>query len=203
MVEFETNQILDNLPMIALIVVIIITYTPQIPSFIKLPILLVGIVGSIAVSFVTEKILQYEASSFPALKCNIYPLNKTVTFFIKEQSGSAASYCIDQEKQIYRTGPLELATRVPFPIFGKTEQIIIEHKFTWGERIKMYPGTVIYKGVQIKHRSVALMTLCLDPNKGPQVSMLDVIPTFKLYAAPQDYWIMKNKIKDIGELEFE
>jgi hypothetical protein len=202
MVEFETNQLLDNLPMIALIGTIIVLYIPQIPSFIKLPLLIVGIVGSIGVSFVTEKILQYEASSFPALKCNIYPLNKTVTFFIKEQQGNVSSQVIDEENEIYRTGPLELATKVPFRVFGKVEKIYIDHKFPWETRIKNFPGTVIYKGVQIKHRSVALLTLLLDPNKGSQINMLDINPVFKLLAAPQDYWILKNRIKDIGEIEF-
>jgi hypothetical protein len=202
MVEFETNQILENLPMIALIVVIIVTYTPQVPSWIKLPILIVGIVGSIGVSFVTEKVLQYEASSFVALKCNIYPLNKTVTFFIKEQQGNTSSVCIDRERGIYKTGPLSLAAKVPFQIFGRVQKIIIEHRLPFDERVKTFPGTVIYKGVQIKHRSVALLTLELDPNKGIELNLLDVIPVFKLLAAPQDYWILKGKLADIGEIDF-
>jgi hypothetical protein len=201
MVEFETNQILENLPMIALIVVIIVTYTPQVPSWIKLPILIVGIVGSIGISFVTEKVLQYEASSFIALKCNIYPLNKVVTFFICEQNGEARSVCIDKARQIYRTGPLKLASKVPFQIFGKVDSIIIEHMLPWEKRIKSFPGTVVYKGVQIKHKSVALMTLFLEENRGPEVYMLSVIPVFKLACAPQDYWILSGEpYQDIGEI---
>jgi hypothetical protein len=201
MVEFETNQILDNLPMVALIIVIIITYTPQVPSFIKLPILIVGIVGSIVVSFATEKVLQYEASSYIALKCNIYPLNKTVTFFIGEQLGEVRSICIDKSRQMYRTGPLKLATKVPFQIFGKVESIIIEHSLPWDKRMKSFPGTVVYKGVQIKHKSVALMSLFLDENKGVEVNMLNVIPVFKMACAPQDYWILGGEpYQDIGDL---
>jgi hypothetical protein len=203
MVEFENNQILDNLPIIALIVVIIVTYLPQVPSFIKLPILLVGIVGSIGVSFVTEKVLQFEASAFYALKANIYPLNKTVTFFIKEQQGKASSVLIDRECGIYRTGPLELATKVPFRIFGKVDSIIIEHRLPWSERIDTSPGNVIYKGVQIKHKSVALITLFLNPSDGVEVNMLSVTPVFKLFAGPQDYWLTKNKFRNIGETEFQ
>ena len=217
MMDLETNSILENLPMVALIGVIIVMYLPSIPSFIKLPVLIVGVVGSIGVSFVTEKVLQYEASSFPAWKCNIYPLNKTVTFFIKEQQGSITSSQIIEEESyrnfdngdvlvtpaLYRTGPLELATKVPFRVFGKVEKIMIEPRRPLDERVKTYPGVVIYKGVQIKHKSVALLTLFLDPNKGVQVDMLESIPTFKLDAAPQDYWILKNKVKDIGELDFE
>jgi hypothetical protein len=202
MVEFETNQLLDNLPIIALIAVIIITYMPQIPSIIKLPALIVGICSSIGISFITEKVLQYEASAYQALKCNIYPLNKTVTFFIKEQQGSISSKCIDYDKQLYKTGPLELASKVPFRVFGKVERIIIVHKLPWSERIKAYPGVVVYKGVQVHHRSVALLTLFLNPSDGLEVHMLDVAPVFKLFAAPQDYWIMKNTISDIGEVDF-
>ena len=217
MMDLETNSILENFPMVALIGVIIVMYLPSIPSFIKLPVLIVGVVGSIGVSFVTEKVLQYEASSFPAWKCNIYPLNKTVTFFIKEQQGSTTSSQIIEEESyrtfdngdvlvtpaLYRTGPLELAVKVPFRVFGKVRMIMIEHRRPLDERVHTYPGVVIYKGVQIKHKSVALLTLFLDPNKGVQVDMLESIPTFKLDAAPQDYWILKNKVKDIGELDFE
>ena len=201
MVEFETNSILDNLPMVAMIVVIILTYMPQIPSFIKLPILIIGIGGSIGISFVTEKVLQFEASAFIALKCNIYPINKVVTFFIAEQNGLDRSVCIDKARKMYRTVPLKLAVKVPFQVFGKVESIVVEHILPWDERIKSCPGSVVYKGVQIKNKSVALLTLFMTPNQGPEVHMLNVTPVFKLACAPQDFEILMGEpYQDIGDI---
>jgi hypothetical protein len=214
MVEYEKSKILDNLPMVALIFVIILTYTPQIPFSFKFPILIIGIVGSIGTSFVTEQLLQFEASQFPALKSHISPIEKDVTFFIKEQLGEVPSKMIepervwydeDENKHVvaawYKTGPLELAVKVPFRTFGKVQKICIKHQRPWNDRIKGHVGTVIYKGLQIKHNSIANINLWMLPNETPNIDMLDVIPTFTLASAPQDFWLLKGKTyQDIGDL---
>jgi hypothetical protein len=201
MVEFEKNKILENLPIYALVAVVIITYTPQIPFSFKFPILIIGVIGSIGSSFVAEQLLQFEASQFPALKSHISPLEKDVTFFIKEQLGEVPSICIDEIEQWYRTGPLELATKVPFLTFGKVQKIMIEHRLPWNSRIKGHVGTVIYKGVQIKHNNIASITLWMLPSKSPEINMLDVVPVFTLACAPQDFYLLHGKpYQDLGDL---
>ena len=187
--------------MIAVIAVIFVIYTPQVPAYFKFPILIIGVVGSIGTSFITEQLLQFEASQYPALKSHISPLEKDVTFFIKEQLGEVPSVCINKEDQTFRTGPLELAVKVPFQIFGKVQKIMIEHQLPWNSRVKGHVGTVIYKGVQIKHNNVASINLWMLPNKSPSVNMLDVIPVFRLASAPLDFYLRNGKpYQDIAEI---
>lgn len=192
-IDWEHSQVMQNLPMFMLLGFMLLSLLPQIPQEVRLPILMIGMVGGIGSLFVVDAWARVEASQYIPLKARIMPWNIERTFFCKKPTGGISSKPLGHSW--YRTG-FTLGLKTKLPLFGIVEEIKIDHKLPWTERNMGSEGYVPFRGMDIKHASVILVELWL-PNFGTTVDFLSIIPCFRLESGTQDYILQNGHPKEL------
>lgn len=194
----ERNKLIENLPIIAMFVFMLLIFIPQIPSAIK-PYLIFGGFGvAILVGGLSEWALKVKASEYAVLEVIVRPADRKYYLFLEKPKQGVQSELVDAEKEWYFT-PLELGEPVEWhDECGMVYQVELEGQLPFNKRIHGTPGYVTYKGFPgLRHNNVARIEVWepkihkgkLDPDT------MSYIPRLLLNAAPLDYYIEEEPVQ--------
>jgi len=191
--DFEHNKIVENLPMYFLMGVLLLTFMPGIPTEIKSPIVLIGLVGAVPFMVVIDKFAQWESAKYMPIKARIMGPNLKIerTFFCYSPVGSTSS-TKNQSTGVYTT-PFRLGVKTKLPKFGLIDRFELHHKRPLDERCRGTNGHVMFMGVEVEHPRVVLAEFWVGNPPSRLDSEMNIIPQFFLMSGSEDYDISHKR----------